>query len=458
MDLEQLFTVENLEKLALPVGAGIVIVIITLILRHYLYKYIRKLTAKTKTCFDDIMVKDTGLATILWCVWLGLLAGFTIAETPLAWNKYVSQIVPVVFVALGIFTVIVILMAVFKWYKYEICPKTVSNIDDVVISTLIIGTPIIGSTLGIILILKMLGHESQSVNNFFSAHGASLAALTIGIVILLLLTAFAIPRMIRTAVRNSGVEQSEEESTKRADTLISVISTTLQILLIVIYILMVLDEFTINITAILAGVSVVGIALGFGAQSLVKDILAGLFIIMENQYRKGDVVKIADASGVVEEINLRRTILRDANGVTHCVPNGEIKVSSNYTKIMSRINFNIGVSYDTDLDHAIKVINQVGQDLFNDPIWQPALINAPKALRVDNLGDSSVEIKIMGDTKPSRQWEVTGELKLRLKKTFDKEGIEIPWPHTKVYFGNLPAQLTGVTPSPVKKDNQPTEK
>jgi moderate conductance mechanosensitive channel len=452
MDWGQLFSSENLKTLALPVAAGIVIAVGTLFLRHYLYRYVRKLTEKTKTCFDDILVKDTGLATILWCLWLGLWGGFSIAETPGEWDKLVNQIVPVVFVALGIYTLIVIIMAVLKWYKIEICPKTSSSMDEVIMSVLIIGTPILGGVLGLILILKMLGYESEAVNGFFSEHGASLAALTIGTVFLLLMTVFVVPKVIRTAVRNSRAEQSEEEANKRADTLISVISTTLDILFIVVYILMVLSEFKLNITAILAGASVVGVALGFGAQSLVKDVLAGLFVIMENQYRKGDIVMIAGTSGVVEEINLRRTILRDNDGTTHTVPNGEIRVASNYTKIWSRVNLNIGVSYDTDLDHAIKVINQVGQEMFSDPLWQPSLITAPKAIRVDKLGESSIDIKIMGETKPSRQWEVSGELRLRLKKAFDKENIEIPWPHTKVYFGNLPPQLAANTPA-VPKNN-----
>jgi moderate conductance mechanosensitive channel len=441
MDWAQFFSSENLKSLALPVVCGIAIVVITLFLRRYLYRYICKLTAKTKTCFDDIIVKDTGLATILWCAWLGLWAGFTIAETPAEWDKTVQLYVPVIFVALAIYTGIVIIMAVLKWYKAEVCPKTTSSIDEIIMSVLIYGTPVVGSILGIILILKMLGYESEAVDGFFTEHGASLATLTIGTVFLLLMTVLIVPRAIRTAVRNSRAEQSEEEAKKRADTLISVIGTTLQILFIIIFILMVLSEFDLNITAILAGASVVGVALGFGAQSLVKDILAGLFIIMENQYRKGDVVKIADTSGAVEEINLRRTILRDNDGVTHTVPNGEIRVASNYTKIWSRVNLNIGVSYDTDLDHAIQVINQVGKELYDDPVWKPSLITAPKAIRVDNLGDSAIDIKIMGETKPSRQWDVTGELRLRLKKAFDKENIEIPWPHTKVYFGNQPPSL-----------------
>jgi small-conductance mechanosensitive channel len=456
MDWGQFFSSENLKSL--PVGTGIVIVVITLFLRRFLYNYIRKLTEKTKTCFDDIMVADTRIATILWCIWLGLWAGFTIAETPGEWDKLVNQIVPVVFVALGIYTGIVIIMAILKWYQAEVCTKTSSSIDEVLMSVMIVGTPVVGGILGIILVLKMLGYSSSVVDTFFIDHGVKLAVLTLGTVLLILMTVMIIPRAIRTAVRNSKAEQSDEEANKRADTLISVIGATLQILFIIIYILMLLSEFGLNITAILAGASVVGVALGFGAQSLVKDVLAGLFVIMENQYRKGDVVKIAETSGVVEEINLRRTILRDMDGITHTVPNGEIRVASNYTKIWSRVNLNISVSYDTDLDYAIKVINQVGKEISEDPTWLPFIITPPKAIRVDKLGESGVDIKIVGETKPSRQWDVTGELRLRLKKAFDKEGIEIPWPHTKVYFGNQPPPFYTNTNSSPETDKKPPEK
>jgi moderate conductance mechanosensitive channel len=455
MDLSQIFSSDNLKALALPVGIGIVIIIICLFLRHLLYKYIYKFSQKTKTCFDDILVKDTRLVTILWSIWLGVWSGFSLAETPVEWGKYVNQIVPVIFVVLGIYSGVVLIMVFFKWFKTDVCPVASNNIDETILSVFIVSTPLVGAILGIILVLKILGYESQFVNSFFADHGARLAILTAGTVLLLLMTVFSVPKAIRTMVRNSRAEQSEEEANKRADTLISVIGTTLQVLLMVIYILLLLSEFNLNITAILAGASIVGVALGFGAQSLVKDILAGVFIIMENQYRKGDVVKIADTSGSVEEINLRRTILRDLDGVTHTVPNGEIRVASNYTKIWSRVNLNVSVSYDTDLDSAIKVINQVGKEIAEDPVWMSFIITPPKAIRVDNLGDSGIDIKIIGETKPSRQWDVTGELRLRLKKAFDKAGIEIPWPHTKVYFGNTPPLLFTNTAPPKPESKSP---
>jgi moderate conductance mechanosensitive channel len=334
-----------------------------------------------------------------------------------------------------------IIMAIFRWYKIEICPRTKSSLDDIIMSVLITGTPIVGGTLGIILILKMLGYESEAVNSWLSLHFAKLASLIILMVTLLMITILVIPRIIQSGVNNAGGDQTQEEIKKRADTLSSVITTTIQILIIFMFMLMALAEFNINITAFLTGAGVLGLAVGFGAQSLVKDVISGLFILMENQYRKGDVIKIAEVSGVVEEINLRRTILRDMDGINHVIPNGEIRVSSNYTKQMSKVNFNISVSYDTDLDKAIAVINRVGKEMAEEPNWAPAFLSAPKALRVDKLGDSGIEIKIVAETRPSRQWEITGELRLRLKKAFDKEGIEIPWPHTKVFFGNTPPQL-----------------
>jgi moderate conductance mechanosensitive channel len=431
-------------NLALPVGIGIVVIGALFFLRRLLYSFIHKMTAKTKTCFDDIMVHETRIATLFWCVWLGIFAGYKIAVTPEAWIETETRIISTLFVALGIYTAITVIMAVLKWYKAEICPMTNTSLDDIIMSTLIFGVPIVSGILGLIQLLNMWNIKNDAVNNWLNQHLAGLAFLVILGIVLIMLTILIVPRVIHTVVRNSGVEQTDEELKKRSDTLVSVISTTLQIVIIFIFALMIIIQLWKDwavITPVLTSTAVVGVALGFGAQSLVKDILAGLFIIMENQYRKGDVVKIADVSGVVEEINLRRTILRDLDGITHSVPNGEIRVSSNFTKQWARANINISVSYDTDLDKAMEVINRVGKELAEDPQWAPAIISPPRAIRVDKLGDSGIEIKVLGDTKPIRQWDVMGELRLRLKRAFDKEGIEIPWPHTKIYFGNAPPQI-----------------
>ena len=147
---------------------------------------------------------------------------------------------------------------------------------------------------------------------------------------------------------------------------------------------------------------------------------------------------MAEVWGLVEEVNLRKTVLRDLGGTVHHVPNGEIRVASNYSRHYARVNLNVLVSYGTDLDFAIGVINRVCHEMAEEEIWGKVIKNVPQVLRVDKLGDSGIDIKILGDVKPLEQWRVTGELRLRLKKAFDAEGIEIPWPHTKVYFGNSP--------------------
>jgi len=156
----------------------------------------------------------------------------------------------------------------------------------------------------------------------------------------------------------------------------------------------------------------------------------------------------------VEEVNLRKTVLRDLDGIVHHVPNGEIRVASNYSRHFSRVNLNISVAYGTDLDHAISVINRVGQELAVDENWRERIKSVPQALRVDKLGDSGIDIKILGEVTPLAQWDVMGELRLRLKKAFDAEGIEIPWPHVKVYFGESPAN-TGLACKACSQVNLP---
>jgi small-conductance mechanosensitive channel len=245
-----------------------------------------------------------------------------------------------------------------------------------------------------------------------------------------------LPPIVRRSVDRTKYKESKEGLEKRTNTLLSIFKGMGRVFIIIVAIIMVLDEVGIPIAPVLAGFGIAGIAIGFGAQYLIRDLIAGIFIILENQYRVGDVVRVADIGGLVEEITLRKTVLRDLDGIVHHVPNGEIKTASNFTRHFSRVNLNISVGYGTDLDHAISVINRVGKELAEDDNWRKIIKSPPQVLRVDNLGDSGIDIKILGDVEPIRQWDVMGELRLRLKKAFDAEGIEIPWPHTKVYFGN----------------------
>jgi small-conductance mechanosensitive channel len=267
------------------------------------------------------------------------------------------------------------------------------------------------------------------------AHGTRiLIILVVGAILWFALNRF-LPPVVRRTVGTTKYKESKEGLEKRTNTLLAIFKGMGRALIIIVVIMMVLDEVGVPIAPVLAGFGVAGIAIGFGAQYLIRDLIAGIFIIMENQYRVGDVVRVADISGLVEYITLRKTVLRDLDGILHHVPNGEIRTASNFTRHFARVNLDIPVAYGTDLDHAISVINRVGKELAEDEKWRKVIKSPPQVLRVNNLGDSGIDIKILGDVKPMEQWAVMGELRLRLKKAFDDEGIEIPWPHTKVYFG-----------------------
>jgi len=281
----------------------------------------------------------------------------------------------------------------------------------------------------------------STVTDWLGSHGVRILIILIVFGALYLLLRRAVPRAVKLHVSRRMVAKPETEIEKRATTLSRALVTTGTVFIVVAALFMILSEVGINITAVVAGFGIAGIAVGFGAQSLVKDLIAGLFIFIEDQYNVGDVVRIADISGLVEEVNLRRTVLRDTDGTVHSVPNGEIRVASNFTKEWSRVNMNVSVGYGEDLDHVIEVLNRVGKEMAEDPEWGPLMLETPKALMVDAFGDSGIALRIMGKTKPSRQWDVMGELRLRIKKAFDEEGIEMPWPHMKVYFGSPPPSV-----------------
>lgn len=243
-----------------------------------------------------------------------------------------------------------------------------------------------------------------------------------------------VTRMIKAAVIPNE-KSSDAEEKMRENTLIRVFNWIINIVVYLVAGLMILQEMGVPIGPLLTSAGIVGVAVGFGSQYLVKDIITGFFLIFENQYRIGDEVEFNGTRGIVEDITLRVTSLRDFNGTVHTVPHGDITRVSNYSKSFAKINFNIGVSYSADIDHVINVITRVCNGLAADPEWQDMIIKAPYFLRVNALGDSSVEFKIVGETKPQMQYAVTGELRKRLKKEFDKEGIEIPFPQVVVHQG-----------------------
>jgi small conductance mechanosensitive channel len=199
---------------------------------------------------------------------------------------------------------------------------------------------------------------------------------------------------------------------------------------------MILSVLGVNIMPILIVFAAIAVGGGLAFQNIGRDYVHGVLIIAEDWFRVGEWATVAGISGTIDSMSLRRTILRDLDGTMHVIPNGKIELVSNMARDWASINLNITVAYKENLDHVIEVINDVCQKFKNDHVWGRELLSTPKVQRVNDLGNSGIEIKILGDTKPLRQWDLTGELRKRLKNRFDIENIEIPWPHTKVYFGN----------------------
>ncbi len=265
-------------------------------------------------------------------------------------------------------------------------------------------------------------------------------ALGTGIKILgiLILTVIAV-RVMRVLSKKLSVlfskHELDDESKKRAETLASVIRHVLNVVILLLAAMMILGQLGVEIGPILAAAGIFGLAIGFGAQSLVKDVINGFFILLENQIRVGDIIEIGGVTGQVEKINLKITILRDALGNVHYIPNGTIDRVTNKTKDFSRYIFEIGVSYNENVDEVMEVIREVDQELRGDPDFQESIENPIEVFGVDQFADSAVIIKARTTTKPGKQWGIAREFNRRLKHAFDRRNIEIPYPHLTLYMG-----------------------
>ena len=250
-----------------------------------------------------------------------------------------------------------------------------------------------------------------------------------------------IPRAI-IACTTKVREESRDQLVIRTKTMAYVVIKVVSAIIWIIVLVMVLGVIELDISPLLATLGVASLGLGFAVQNLIRDYLQGFFIVMEDWYRVGDWVTIAGMEGEVEKVSPRRTVLREINGTMHVIPNSQIQFASNQTRDWARINLYVTVAYREDISHVYQVINGVCQELKDDPDFGTNLTTIPSAMRVSDLGDHGVDICIRGLTKPGEQWGLTGELRKRIKNRFDQEGIEIPWPHTKVYFGKTQKNLT----------------
>ncbi|MBK19181.1 MAG: Mechanosensitive ion channel protein [Rhodospirillaceae bacterium] len=259
---------------------------------------------------------------------------------------------------------------------------------------------------------------------------------------LLLVIAIAIWEMTSAIVERS-LSRGEGEVSARTRTLLPLLRTAMLVVLITIVVMVTLSELGLNIGPLLAGAGVIGLAIGFGAQTLVKDIITGLFILIEDHISVGDVVKVGTHAGTVEKLTLRTIQLRDVGGTVHVVPFSAVTTLENMTKDFSRYVFNVGVAYREDTDHVIDVLRELGEELLQDDQYKPFILEPLEILGVDSFGDNAVNIKARITTVPVKQWSIGREFNRRMKKRFDELGIEIPFPHRTIYFGE---DLSGNAP------------
>lgn len=243
-------------------------------------------------------------------------------------------------------------------------------------------------------------------------------------------------RTIERFARGDDVEAGERR--QRAQTLWSASRRLAAVVVVVVVILTIMNIWEIPITPLVAVGSAIGVAVGFGAQSLVKDIIAGFLILAEDQFGIGDVVRIADVSGTVESMRLRITVLRDLDGNTHYIPNGIIAVASNFTQTYAQVVVDVGVAYKEDVDRALEVLGDELRRFAEDESWSAHVLEEPVLLGVQELGDSAVTLRGYLRVAPEQRWAVRREFLRRIKNRFDAESIEIPFPHRTVYFGNPP--------------------
>ena len=275
-----------------------------------------------------------------------------------------------------------------------------------------------------------VGLHPEDVSRWLTQSGAR--------ILLLILLAFAANRFAASVIRSAEheiVEGDDFKTQERRKRLHTVGATSRRFFAILIWTaagLMVLRELDVDITPVLAGASIIGLAVGFGAQTLVKDIISGLFLIAEDQVRIGDVAEINGIGGAVEEINLRTIVMRDVEGVVHHISNGEIRTLANKSKDFSYYVIDIGVGYDDDTDRIVAVVRNTADELLQDPAYASSILEPLEVIGVDAFKPGEVTLRFRIKTQPLKQGEVGRELRRRIKKAFDANGIKIPTPQMTV--------------------------
>ncbi|MCA9829429.1 MAG: mechanosensitive ion channel family protein [Dehalococcoidia bacterium] len=275
----------------------------------------------------------------------------------------------------------------------------------------------------------LLPSSTGEWQDWLGDEGPRLLAILIVVITVRIFSRPVVGRVLRGAGRQARRLRPEDEMLveRRVKTLEGTVGWAVTLTAAFIGLALALDVVGMDATALIAGFGVAGIAVGLGAQTLIKDVITGMFILLEDQYSVGDVVRVADVSGVVVDITPRRTVLRDLDGNVHSVPNSEIRVATNMTRDFSRINLDFSIAYEEDIARAIAVANEECARLAAERADD--VIAGPAVLRVNALGESGVDIKVTGDVRAGKQWELTGILRWRIHDRFGVEGISIPYPH-----------------------------
>jgi small-conductance mechanosensitive channel len=276
-----------------------------------------------------------------------------------------------------------------------------------------------------------VGLQSQDLVQWASSTGLRIVALLLLAFVIVRLITAVIVRAERDLDVGTGLDALERK--KRAQTIASLARRTLSVLIWTCAVLIVLRELDVDITPVLAGAGIVGLAVGFGAQTLVRDVITGFFLIVEDQVRVGDVAVVNGTGGLVEQINLRTIVMRDMEGVVHVFPNGEIKTLANRTKDFAYYVIDLGIDYDADVDQVTALVHEAGRNLQADPAFAPSILEPVEVLGVDAFKDSSVTLKVRIKTVPLKQWEVGRELRRRIKTVMDREGVRIPLPQLQIH-------------------------
>ena len=409
------------------------------LLRWIIHRYLMGWAAKSETELDDQIIHQLDDAVLPYLLLAALYSLSRLFPLPGLYLLWIARGLVLVAVGLAVF------------YSIRISSLLIQGLADRKPEQERLTRPLSG-LMAILLVLIGAAAGLRYLDFTLSEQGVQ-AIRILGI----LLGAYIVVRIVRLAVmRIQQLVTSDDparaiEASKRANTIGTIINSFALVAILTIAIMLVLAELGIDVTPLLAGAGIVGLAVGFGAQNLVRDVISGLFLILEDQIRVGDVARINGTGGLVQAINLRTTVLRDLEGIVHIFPNGTIAQVSNLTKEWSRYVIDVGVAYKENVDRVMAVLKQIGAELQADPEFGPLILAPLEILGVDDFAASQVTIKIMIKTLPLKQWIVGRELRRRIKNTFDAHGIEIPFPHLSVYFGEASRPFALLQQSPPPK-------